>query len=496
MSAPDTGPEGAVRAGPTGPAAPAEAGGPSGSVIVVGGGLAGITAALRCADAGRPVTLIEAKGWLGGLTHSFRRGELDVDNGQHVFLRCCTSYRALLDRLGVADRVWLQPRLDIPVRSPLDPRPARLRRNGMPAPLHLGNTLMRYSLLTPGQRLRFIRAALALRRVDRTAQAVDERSFGSWLREKGQDARTVSALWDLVGVATLNATADQASLALAAMVFQVGLLTDPAAADIGWSLVPLRQLHGEPARQRLLEAGAAVRTGTKIDSIEPRGDRWLVSSGGEEHMADQIVLAVPPAVAERLLPPGSVALAPGWSAQLGSSPIINAHVVLDRRVMDGPFVAGVSTPIQWVFDRTEQSGLARRAGPADPDAAPGGPAATGPVAGGQYLAVSLSAAEDMIDVPVAELREWLMPELAALLPGVRSATVLDFFVSRERHATFRQAPGSGALRPGATTSALGLFLAGAWTDTGWPATMESAVRSGETAAAAVLAARVSEGVPA
>jgi squalene-associated FAD-dependent desaturase len=456
-------------------------------VAVVGGGLAGITAALRCADAGRDVTLFESRPWLGGLTHSFKRGELDVDNGQHVFLRCCTSYRALLDRLGVSDKVHLQPRLDIPIRSPLRRRPARLRRNGLPAPLHLAGALARYSMLSPAQRMRFIRAALALRQVDRTAPAVDERSFGSWLREKGQDALTVSALWDLVGVATLNATADQASLALAAMVFQVGLLTDAGAADIGWSLVPLRQLHGEPALRRLAEAGADVRTGTKINSIEPRGDRWLVDTGGEEHMADQVVLAVGPRVAERLLPSGSVSLPAGWSARLGSSPIINVHVVLDRRVMSGPFVAGVSTPIQWVFDRTEHSGMAARLRAQTS-------AATNP--DGQYLAVSLSAADDMVDMPVAALREKLMPELAALLPEVRSATVLDFFVSRERHATFRPAPGSGALRPGPVTGAPGLFLAGAWTGTGWPATMESAVRSGEAAAAAALANRLAEGVPA
>jgi uncharacterized protein with NAD-binding domain and iron-sulfur cluster len=184
-------------------------------------------------------------------------------------------------------------------------------------------------------------------------------------------------------------------------------------------------------------------------------------------VVDQVVLAVPPPAAETLLPPGSVALPEGWAARLGSSPIVNVHVVLDRKVMDLPFVAGVGTPVQWVFDRTVQSGL------------------TG---GGQYLAMSLSAADDLIDVPVRELRERLLPELVALLPEAADATVLDFFVSRERHATFRPEPGSGALRPPARTLVPGLFLAGAWTDTGWPATMEGAVLSGESAAAAALAA--------
>lgn len=436
-------------------------------VAVIGGGLAGITAALRLADAGREVTLFERRPVLGGLTHSFRRGELDVDNGQHVFLRCCTSYRALLDRLGVTGKVALQHRLDIPVRSPLASRAARLRRNALPAPLHLGASLLRYPLLDPGQRLRFVRAALALRHVDRTDPATDARAFGDWLREHGQDARAIAALWDLVGIATLNAPAERASLALAAMVFQVGLLTRAGAADIGWSLVPLGELHGEAAGRCLRDAGARVVTGNRVGRIEPRGHGWLVGVGGEEHVVDQVVLAVPPPVAEGLLPPGSVPMPPGWSARLGSSPIVNAHVVLDRRVMTEPFVAGVGTPVQWVFDRTVQSGL------------------TG---GGQYLAMSLSAADELIDVPVGTLRERLLPELVALLPEAASATVLDFFVSRERHATFRPEPGSGALRPGAPTAVPGLFLAGAWTDTGWPATMEGAVRSGDTAAQAVLTA--------
>ena len=208
--------------------------------------------------------------------------------------------------------------------------------------------------------------------------------------------------------------------------------------------------------------------------MEPRGpgpaagsgeSGWLVGVEGEEFVVDQVVLAVPPPVAERLLPRGSVGLPAGWSARLGSSPIVNAHVVLDRRVMTEPFIAGVGTPVQWVFDRTVQSGLA---------------------GGGQYLAMSLSAADELVDLPVRTLRERLLPELIALLPEAASATVLEFFVSRERHATFRPEPGSGALRPPARTAAPGLFLAGAWTDTGWPATMEGAVRSGETAAVAAL----------
>ena len=415
-------------------------------VAVVGGGLAGITAALRCADGGAEVTLYEAKPRLGGLTWSMRRGELEVDNGQHVFLRCCTSYLALLDRLGVADLVHLQDRLDIPVASTWDTRRTRLRRTGLPAPAHLSGSLLRYRLLSPAQRLRFVRAALALRSVDRDDPANDRRTFGDWLREHGQDARTVQALWDLVGTATLNARADTASLALAAMVFQVGLLTDADAADIGWSRVPLRRLHGDAAATRLAAAGVTVHTATKVTSLAalPR--------------ADQVILAVPPGAAAALLPAGAVD-----AVGLGASPIVNVHIVLRRVVLTEPFLAVVGSTVQWVFDRTVASGLVA----------------------GQYLAITISAADDLIDAPVARIRPPVLADLGRVL-GVRESDVVDFFVTREREATFRPGPGSRALRPATVTGAPGVYLAGAWTDTGWPATMEGAVRSGDRAAQAVL----------
>lgn len=436
-----------------------------GRVVVVGGGLAGITAALRCADAGRPVTLLESRRNLGGLTHSFRRGDIEVDNGQHVFLRCCTSYVDLLRRLGVADKVVLQQKLDIEVRSPRLAEPVRLRRNSLPAPLQLASSVLKYRPLGLAERLRFAGAALALRRVDPAAAASDAQSFATWLAAHGQSAAAVARLWDLVGIATLNARAADASLGLAATVFQIGLLTDPAAADIGWSAVPLRELHSEPARAKLTEAGARVVLGAKVTALSPDSSHpgaWRVTAGEEEFVADQVVLAVPPPAAARLLPPGAVDLPSGWATELGSSPILNVHVVFDRKVMDVPFFAAVDSPVQWVFDRTRQSGLDN----------------------GQYVAISMSAADDLIDLPVAKIRERLLPELRRLLRT--SAQVRDFFVTRERHATFRPAPGCAALRPPTVTRSTGIVLAGAWTATGWPATMEGAVRSGEAAARAVL----------
>ncbi|HZE16267.1 MAG TPA: FAD-dependent oxidoreductase, partial [Mycobacterium sp.] len=270
--------------------------------------------------------------------------------------------------------------------------------------------------------------------------------------------------WELIGVATLNARAEDASLALAAMVFQIGMLRENSSGDIGWSTVPLQFLHGDAAAAVLAESPASVHLRAPVCALHRSGSGWIVDSKIGPDSFDDVVLAVPPAAAEHLLPAGSVGMQAGWSARLGSSPIINLHLVLDRPVLDEPFLAAVDSDVQWVFDRTNQGGLAS----------------------GQYLAVSLSAADELVDMPTAALRRRFLPALQSILPGLESAGLRDFFVTRERQATFRPAPGTAQLRPPARTTAPGLYLAGSWTATGWPATMEGAVRSGDAAASALL----------
>ncbi|MEU2560501.1 hydroxysqualene dehydroxylase HpnE [Streptomyces longispororuber] len=436
------------------------------SAVVVGGGLAGITGALALADAGLDVTLLEGRPRLGGLAFSFRRGELTVDNGQHVYLRCCTAYRWFLDRVEGAHLAPLQERLDVPVLDATRGRLGRLRRTALPVPLHLAASLATYPHLSLAERARVGRAALALKGLDPADPALDHQDFGSWLAAHGQSARAIEALWDLVGVATLNAVAGDASLGLAAMVFRTGLLSDPGAADIGWARVPLGDLHDGLARKALDSAGVRTELRTRVTSISPlENGRWRVEVPGERIEADTVVLAVPQAEAHDLLPEGALD-DQDRLLDIDTAPILNVHVVYDRKVLKRPFFAALGTPVQWVFDRTEASGLRS----------------------GQYLAVSQSAAQDEIDAPVAALRERYLPELERLLPAAHGARVLDFFVTRERTATFAPTPGVGRLRPGAHTKAHGLYLAGAWTATGWPATMEGAVRSGISAARAALTA--------
>jgi hydroxysqualene dehydroxylase len=435
----------------------------SGRVVVIGGGLAGIAAAAACARGGVETTLLEARPHLGGATFTVERDGLPMDNGQHVFLRCCTEYLALLEWLGSAHLTRLQPRLEIPVLAP-DGRRATLARSGLPAPLHLARSLAGYGHLTLWERARVAPAMLAMRRLDPADPALDTQLLGDWLAARGQSDGAIDRLWDVIVRPTLNIPTREASLALAVKVFRTGLLDRADACDVGWPAVPLAQLHGEPAARALAAAGVRVRSATRTTGVASTPTGVVVRLAEGELEADAAIVCVPPDRVAELLPAGAlpdVERLPG----LGAAAIVNLHVVYDRPVTDLEISAAVDSPVQWVFDRTASAGL-------------GG--------GAQYLAVSLSAADDYLALTQAELRELFLPALARLFPAARSATVERFFAIREQRATFRSTPGTAALRPGPRTAAHGLYLAGAWTSTGWPATMESAVRSGNAAAACAL----------
>jgi uncharacterized protein with NAD-binding domain and iron-sulfur cluster len=483
------------------------------NVVVIGGGLAGIAASIALREAGLGVTLVETRPWLGGATCSFTRGDLVIDNGQHVFLRCCSAYRELLARLGMTGSVAIQERFDVTVLAGDGSGQAQLRRTGLPGPMHMTKALAGYSFLTPAQRLAVTRAALAMRFTNPAAPGLDSQRLGDWLARRGQSEQARRKLWDLFIISALNINGDDASASLAATVIKTALLGGRAAADIGVPTVPLGDLHGKAAAALLHRLGVDVRLSTKVTSVQPgvaAGFRVLISPAGADRApgtgqadasgaadltgqtgtgqtrtgqdpdagqagapdpgpqasqgssmltADGVVLAVPAGPAARLAPAGTAGGPPRW-AELGVSPIVNVHVIYDRRVTRLPLAAAIDSPVQWVFDKTRQAG----------------------VPAGQYLAVSVSAADSYVDVPVASLREQFLPALERLFPAARDAHIVDFFVTRERRATFRQGPGCGALRPGAATLLPGLALAGAWTDTGWPDTMEGAVRSGNSAA--------------
>ena len=444
-------------------------GGPqSARVVVVGGGLAGLSAAVEAVDRGAFVTLLERRPRLGGATWSFERNGIWFDNGQHVFMRCCTAYRAFLERIGSASDVWMQSRLDVPVVAPAGPA-GSIKRTPGPAPLHLAPALLTYPHLSLRQRLAVMRAGLALRRLDPDDPTLDAMTFGEWLSARHQDAIAVETFWNLIVLPTVNAGAADVSLKLAARVFVTGLLSDAGAADIGWARVPLSALHGDAARRVLEAAGAEVRSRAVVTAVRAGAAGLEVHTAEQVIGADSVVVAVPHDEAAGLLPPGTVA-AQDRLSELGTSPIVNVHLVYDRPVTDRAFFATVGSDAQFVFDRTDAAGLDD---------------------GRQCLAVSLSAAEVYIGRASADLVAHFTAELARLLPAAASATVTESIVTREHSATFLGVPGTDSLRATTTSGTPGVYLAGAWTATGWPATMEGAVRSGTEAGR--LAARFASG---
>ncbi|AHH97410.1 hydroxysqualene dehydroxylase HpnE [Kutzneria viridogrisea] len=433
----------------------------TGHVAVIGGGLAGLTAACDLADEGLRVTVLEARRRLGGATFTFHLDGLEIDNGQHVVLRCYTQYLNLLRRLGSAHALEVQRQFDVPVLRPGVGR-TRLRRARVPAPLHLLTALARYRALSVPQRLRAVRAAAALRGLDPAEPALDEISFGRWLDDHGQGGAPRAALWDLISVAALNCPSEHASLGLAAMVFRTALLDHAAAADIGVPTVPLDQVHVLPAERYVTARGGAVHTNCPVRAVRVDRRGFHLFLDQRRLLVDAVVVATTP-IAAAAVCPSEANLIPADLHRLGSSPIVNVHVVFSEPVTDLRFAAAVSSPVQWLFDRSGPAGLEH----------------------GQYLAVSLSAAQRWISAPVSRLREVFLPALGTLLPAAARTSVTRFFVTRHRRATFQQRPGTARLRPEPATSVPGLVLAGAWTATGWPDTMEGAVRSGHEAAGLV-----------
>ena len=444
-------------------------------VVVVGGGLAGISAAIELAEAGLSVVLLEARPWLGGATCSFARRGLTIDNGQHAFIRGCEAYRDLLAKLGVLNSVVIQDRLDLAVLGAASQQ--ELRRSVLPAPLHLAGALAGYRQLTGAQRVKAAAAALALKFIGLRGPGGRHQSFGDWLAQHGQDENARRMFWDLLSVTALGLPADDADLGLAAAALRAAL-AGRQDADIGIPVVPLSRLHASPAVTLLSRLGSRILLGVRASGCQlsptggyevsvapaaPAGSAAPVGSAWPQvvHTA-AVVLAVPAWEAAVLAPAELAADAAAW-ARLAPSPVVSLHVFYGSKVTSLPFAAAVDSPVRWVIDKTGPAGLHT----------------------GQYLAASVPAADRFVDLPSSRIRAELLPELERLFPAATDAEVEDFFTTRERRAFIRQVPGAQRLRarqPGLR----GLALAGAWTDTGWPDTMEGAVRSGLRAAWKVL----------
>jgi hydroxysqualene dehydroxylase len=393
---------------------------------VVGGGLAGLAAALELVDAGHEVTLYEARPTLGGKVQTLppRGGDPDPppDNGQHVALGCFTHYLRFLERIGSLDGVRRSP-LALPVIDERG-RVATIGYGALP--------LLRYRHVPLRDRLRIARFAARVTRLE-----AGERTFGELLRAEGQSQTAIDRFWEVFLRPALNLRVDEVDAAAGLFTVATALRSGRAASDLVLPVAPLAEIHGEAARRALEEAGATVRTGERVDDPDSLD-------------ADVVVLAVPPE-----------------EGGLEHSPIVSVHLLFDRRILRHELAALLGSAAHWVFDRGRLTGH-------EPER-------------GQYLTVVSSGAPELEAVRGRDIVELMARELTGRLG---EAELLWSRVSREPQATIALRPGVRRPRPGLVRD--GVARAGAWLDTGWPVTMESAVASGVAAARAVLAGTASK----
>jgi len=399
-------------------------------VTVVGGGLAGLAAALDLVDAGHAVTVLEARPTLGGAVQTLPEREGDPepppDNGQHIGLGCFTEYLRFLDRIGEGGS-FLRTRLALPVIAEdgtvaaIEPRLA---------------TLLRYRHLTPRDRVRIPIVTARCRK----ARAEPGETFGGLLRRLGASDAAIDRFWDVFIRPALNLRCEEVDAEAGLFTVRTALLGPRANSDLVLPTRPLGLMHGDAAGQALGAAGATVHTDVRVGSLD-------------EIDADAIVVAVPPRESARLLGEPE----PG----LEDSPIVSVHLWFDRPLLDRPLAALLGSDAHWVFDRGGLTGHAPERG--------------------QYLTVVSSGVPELLEVRGRELVERVAGQLTERLG---EAELLWSRVSREPYATVALRPGT--VRPGVETSRRGVVRAGTWTDTGWPATMESAIRSGRTAAQHIL----------
>jgi squalene-associated FAD-dependent desaturase len=438
-------------------------------LAIVGGGLAGLAVAASMVDRGLRVTLFESRPRLGGRASSFQdpaTGEM-VDNCQHVSMACCTNLADFCKKVEVDHLFRKVP--EILFLSP-EGKTSRLVAGKLPAPLHLSGSFLRANYLTWLERLRVAYgvACLASSKRDRPGEAVE-----GWLRRHGQSTRTIERYWGTVLVSALNERLDRMDVGHARKVFLDGFLRHRDGYQIEVPLAPLGEIYGSRLESWLASQGVEVRLTTGVRSVEVDDEGHLTGirlRSGECIEADFVVLAAPFDRVPGLLPPSILERIPSLDglASLESSPITGVHLWFDRPVCPYQHVVTVGRLIQWVFDHSAIQGRST------------------PDGRGQYLQVVISASYDLLAMDKAQILEAVLADLARIWPESKEAKLTRSWVVTEHGATFAVRPGVEALRPPQRTLIDGLFVAGDWTATGWPATMEGAVRSGYLAAEGIL----------
>jgi squalene-associated FAD-dependent desaturase len=428
--------------------------------VVVGAGLAGLAAALKLAEAGRAVTLLESRRQLGGRASSFLDPSTQelVDNCQHVSMGCCTNLADFCERVGISDQIEIHRILYF-----LDEQGhvSRMSAAPLPAPLHLAPSFLFLRFLRLGQKIQVARGMIAL--LARSADTPGE-SFLAWLRAKGQQDDTIERFWGLVLTSALNESIDRIDLHYARQVFVEGFLARGRAFRVEIPRTPLSEFYGPVLEASLRSRGVDLRTQTNVARVVFENARVAGVSlrTGETILAKNVILAVAPHHVASLIPEENRRQDDRFEGieRLESSPITSVHLWYDRPVMTYPHLVVVGRQVQWLFRR--------------------------PAGNEGYVQAVISASRDLSARGAEEVLSIVRAETEELLPLARSATLKHHRVVTERRATFSVLPGVDRDRPSSDSSTAGLVLAGDYVQTGWPATMEGAVRGGYIAAGSVL----------
>ncbi len=445
------------------------------TTLILGGGLAGIAAAVRLAQAGRAVTLVETRKRLGGRATSFvdPTTKETLDNCQHVLVGCCTNLMDLYRRLGVADAIEWHRRLYFALTDRKgETRIDQLEADDLPAPLHMTRSMLGFKNLTLAEKVAISRGMLAMMRMGKDGrEALHHVTFAQWLEAQSQPAGAIRKFWAVVVISAINELPERMSAGYAIQVFQEAFLSNAGAYVMGLSSVPLVELYG--AAERLIaSAGGRVMLGRSVERLHFDGHRVTGAEldGGEKIEADHFISALPFDRLAKVCPPEMFAVDARLhvAKNIGVSPIIGIHLWLERAdgrpAMELPHVILMDSPLQWVFNKGMDE----------------------PPSRAQHLHGVISAAHDLVDTPAEEIAAMTVAEVRKIFPAARDARLVHSRVVKEKRATFSALPGLEAIRPRAVGAIDNLLLAGDWVKTGWPATMEGAVRSGYIAAAAAM----------
>ena len=446
------------------------------SVVVIGGGLAGIAAAMRLSKRGYAVTLVETRKRLGGRATSFvdPTNEQLVDNCQHVLMGCCTNLIDLYEELNVADRIeWHRTLYFTSLENPghVDV----LTAGGLPAPMHMSMSLMKFKTLTFREKVAISRAMVSMMRLGRQSRCdLHNTSFGDWLRQNNQPQSAIEKFWATIIVSAINETLDNVACDYALQVFQDGFLCNADAYVMGIAGVPLVELY-DSAEQAIADAGGQVKLSTSADEFEFDKTSGRIKSlkltNGESLEADAFICTVPFDRLEKLCPPSM----PEIDSRLkrldgfGVSPILGIHLWFEGVVMDFPHIVFMHSPVQWVFNKGSEQKENE----------------SGESVSAQHLHCVISAAHDLMDTSGDDIVDMAVNEIRKAFPD-SEAHLIHGRAIKEKRATFSARPGIESLRAPTRGDIKNLYLAGDWCRSGWPATMEGAVRTGYMAAAAVL----------